>query len=158
MQEVAERTAGAVRLSPSTLFSAVKRLLEQGFGAATTASPLREGGRPRPRQASSKGCYRTRAPWAWRPEEAEPWPSRAHRNCESFASTAGSWLSIRPSFARSAAASCVWSSWAAGANSARVETGFTRQHRLAIGETRLDRAELLAGKPSVLRPMPASSG
>jgi DNA-binding PadR family transcriptional regulator len=31
MQEIAERTAGAVRLSPSTLYSAVKRLLEQGL-------------------------------------------------------------------------------------------------------------------------------
>jgi DNA-binding PadR family transcriptional regulator len=31
MQEVAERTAGAVRLSPSTLYSAIKRLLEAGY-------------------------------------------------------------------------------------------------------------------------------
>ena len=31
MQEVAERTAGKVRLSPSTLYSAIKRLLEQGY-------------------------------------------------------------------------------------------------------------------------------
>jgi DNA-binding PadR family transcriptional regulator len=31
MQEVSERTAGEIRLSPSTLYSAVKRLLEQGF-------------------------------------------------------------------------------------------------------------------------------
>jgi DNA-binding PadR family transcriptional regulator len=31
LQEVAERTGGEVRLSPSTLYSAVKRLLEQGF-------------------------------------------------------------------------------------------------------------------------------
>jgi DNA-binding PadR family transcriptional regulator len=31
MQEVAERTGGAVRLSPSTLYSAIKRLLEAGY-------------------------------------------------------------------------------------------------------------------------------
>jgi DNA-binding PadR family transcriptional regulator len=31
MQEVAERTAGAVRLSPSTLYSAIKRLLQEGL-------------------------------------------------------------------------------------------------------------------------------
>ena len=31
MQEVAERTGGAVRLSPSSLYSAVKRLLEAGY-------------------------------------------------------------------------------------------------------------------------------
>jgi len=31
MQEVAERTGGDVRLSPSTLYSAIKRLLEQGY-------------------------------------------------------------------------------------------------------------------------------
>ena len=31
MQEVAERTGGKVRLSPSTLYGAIKRLLEQGW-------------------------------------------------------------------------------------------------------------------------------
>ncbi|HEY2459557.1 MAG TPA: PadR family transcriptional regulator [Candidatus Acidoferrum sp.] len=31
MQEIAQRTGGEVRLSPSTLYSAIKRLLEQGF-------------------------------------------------------------------------------------------------------------------------------
>jgi DNA-binding PadR family transcriptional regulator len=31
MQEVAERTGGAVRLSPSSLYSAIRRLLEQGL-------------------------------------------------------------------------------------------------------------------------------
>src|SRR5450755_4756015 len=31
MQEVRERTAGQVNLSPSTLYSAVKRLLEEGL-------------------------------------------------------------------------------------------------------------------------------
>ena len=31
MQEVAERTAGQIRLSPSTLYSSIKRLLEQNF-------------------------------------------------------------------------------------------------------------------------------
>jgi DNA-binding PadR family transcriptional regulator len=31
MQEVGERTGGKVRLSPSTLYSAVKRLLEEGY-------------------------------------------------------------------------------------------------------------------------------
>ena len=31
MQEVKERTAGAVQLSPSTLYSAIKRLLEEGL-------------------------------------------------------------------------------------------------------------------------------
>ena len=31
MQEVSARTGGAVRLSPSTLYSAVKRLLEEGL-------------------------------------------------------------------------------------------------------------------------------
>ena len=31
MQEVAGRTNGAVRLSPSTLYSAIKRLLEEGL-------------------------------------------------------------------------------------------------------------------------------
>jgi|SRR5215472_390080 len=31
MREVAERTSGEVRLSPSTLYSAVKRLLDAGF-------------------------------------------------------------------------------------------------------------------------------
>jgi DNA-binding PadR family transcriptional regulator len=31
MQEVAERTGGAVKLSPSTLYSAVKRLLQEGL-------------------------------------------------------------------------------------------------------------------------------
>lgn len=31
MQDVAERTDGAVRLSPSTLYGAIKRLLDQGL-------------------------------------------------------------------------------------------------------------------------------
>jgi DNA-binding PadR family transcriptional regulator len=31
MQDVAERTSGAVRLSPSTLYGAIRRLLEQGL-------------------------------------------------------------------------------------------------------------------------------
>lgn len=31
MQEIAERTGGKVRLSPSTLYSAIKRLLEEGL-------------------------------------------------------------------------------------------------------------------------------
>jgi DNA-binding PadR family transcriptional regulator len=31
LQEIAERTDGAVRLSPSTLYSAIKRLLEEGL-------------------------------------------------------------------------------------------------------------------------------
>jgi len=31
MQEVSERTGGEIRLSPSTLYSAIKRLLEQHF-------------------------------------------------------------------------------------------------------------------------------
>jgi DNA-binding PadR family transcriptional regulator len=31
MQEISDRTGGEIRLSPSTLYSAVKRLLEQGF-------------------------------------------------------------------------------------------------------------------------------
>jgi DNA-binding PadR family transcriptional regulator len=31
MQDVHERTGGAVRLSPSTLYSAIKRLLEEGL-------------------------------------------------------------------------------------------------------------------------------
>ena len=31
MQEVDERTGGKVRLSPSTLYSAIKRLLEEGY-------------------------------------------------------------------------------------------------------------------------------
>jgi DNA-binding PadR family transcriptional regulator len=31
MQEIEERTGGAVRLSPSTLYSAVKRLLQEGL-------------------------------------------------------------------------------------------------------------------------------
>jgi DNA-binding PadR family transcriptional regulator len=39
MQEIAERTSGAVRLSPSTLYSAVKRLLEQGLIAELEERP-----------------------------------------------------------------------------------------------------------------------
>jgi DNA-binding PadR family transcriptional regulator len=31
MQDIAERTNGAVRLSPSSLYAAIKRLLEQGL-------------------------------------------------------------------------------------------------------------------------------
>ena len=31
MQEVSERTGGEIRLSPSTLYSAIKRLLEEGL-------------------------------------------------------------------------------------------------------------------------------
>ncbi|HLY17905.1 MAG TPA: PadR family transcriptional regulator [Bryobacteraceae bacterium] len=31
MQEVHERTRGAVRLSPSTLYSSIRRLLEEGY-------------------------------------------------------------------------------------------------------------------------------
>jgi len=31
MQEVAERTSGEIRLSPSTLYSAIRRLLEEGL-------------------------------------------------------------------------------------------------------------------------------
>jgi DNA-binding PadR family transcriptional regulator len=31
MQDVAERTNGAVRLSPSSLYASIKRLLEQGL-------------------------------------------------------------------------------------------------------------------------------
>jgi DNA-binding PadR family transcriptional regulator len=31
MREVSERTGGEIKLSPSTLYSAIKRLLEQGF-------------------------------------------------------------------------------------------------------------------------------
>jgi DNA-binding PadR family transcriptional regulator len=39
MQEVKERTSGAVRLSPSTLYSAIKRLLEQGLIAELEERP-----------------------------------------------------------------------------------------------------------------------
>lgn len=31
LQEIAERTGGVVRMSPSTLYSAIKRLLEAGY-------------------------------------------------------------------------------------------------------------------------------
>lgn len=31
MQEIGERTGGEVRLSPSTLYSAIKRLLDEGY-------------------------------------------------------------------------------------------------------------------------------
>jgi DNA-binding PadR family transcriptional regulator len=39
MQEIKDRTSGAVRLSPSTLYSAVKRLLEQGLIAELDERP-----------------------------------------------------------------------------------------------------------------------
>jgi DNA-binding PadR family transcriptional regulator len=39
MQEVGERTSGAVRLSPSTLYSAIKRLLEAGYIAELEERP-----------------------------------------------------------------------------------------------------------------------
>jgi DNA-binding PadR family transcriptional regulator len=39
MQEVAERTGGKVRLSPSTLYSAIKRLLEEGLIEELEARP-----------------------------------------------------------------------------------------------------------------------
>ena len=39
MQEIKERTSGAVQLSPSTLYSAVKRLLEQGLIAELDERP-----------------------------------------------------------------------------------------------------------------------
>jgi DNA-binding PadR family transcriptional regulator len=39
MQEVGERTNGAVRLSPSTLYSAIKRLLEAGYIAELEERP-----------------------------------------------------------------------------------------------------------------------
>jgi DNA-binding PadR family transcriptional regulator len=39
MQEIRERTSGSVRLSPSTLYSAVKRLLEQGLIAELEERP-----------------------------------------------------------------------------------------------------------------------
>jgi len=39
MREVNERTSGAVRLSPSTLYSAIKRLLEQGLIAELEERP-----------------------------------------------------------------------------------------------------------------------
>jgi len=39
MQEVKERTSGVVQLSPSTLYSAIKRLLEQGLIAEMEERP-----------------------------------------------------------------------------------------------------------------------
>src|SRR5689334_24543077 len=76
MQEVEERTEGAVKLSPSTLYSAIKRLLEEGLieelesapipsmttsAAATIASPKRDAGPPWRKRSSSKSCCQTRA-------------------------------------------------------------------------------------------------
>jgi DNA-binding PadR family transcriptional regulator len=39
LQEVAQRTGGQVRLSPSTLYSAIKRLLEEGLVAEVAERP-----------------------------------------------------------------------------------------------------------------------
>jgi DNA-binding PadR family transcriptional regulator len=39
LQEIAERTGGEVRLSPSTLYSAIKRLLEEGLIAESAERP-----------------------------------------------------------------------------------------------------------------------
>ncbi len=42
LQEVAERTGGAVRLSAGTLYRSIQRLLEQGLIAETTERPAPE--------------------------------------------------------------------------------------------------------------------
>jgi DNA-binding PadR family transcriptional regulator len=39
MQDVAERTSGALRLSPSSLYAAIKRLLAQGLIAELAERP-----------------------------------------------------------------------------------------------------------------------
>jgi DNA-binding PadR family transcriptional regulator len=39
LQEIAERTGGEVRLSPSTLYSAIRRLLEEGLIAESAERP-----------------------------------------------------------------------------------------------------------------------
>ncbi len=49
MKEVAARTDGAVRLTASTLYGIVKRLLEDGWIAETTAKAAPEGDDPRRR-------------------------------------------------------------------------------------------------------------
>ncbi len=47
MQDVAERTAGTVRLSPSSLYSAIRRLLEQGLIAELSERPAQDDERRR---------------------------------------------------------------------------------------------------------------
>ena len=42
MQDVAERTGGALRLSPSSLYASIKRLLEQGLIEELAARPAAE--------------------------------------------------------------------------------------------------------------------
>lgn len=47
MQEVAERTNQAVKLSPSSLYSAIRRLLEQGFIEELSERPAEDDERRR---------------------------------------------------------------------------------------------------------------
>src|ERR1039458_6686061 len=55
LQEIAERTGGAIRLSPSTLYSAIKRLLEEGL-----IQELEE--RPDPQHDDERSVYSRRTP------------------------------------------------------------------------------------------------
>ncbi len=73
MQEVAARTSGAVRLSPSTLYSAIKRLLEAGYieELETRPGPAHDDERRR--------YYRlTRAGRRAAAEEARQWEKALH--------------------------------------------------------------------------------
>src|SRR5262249_40444300 len=54
MQDIAERTAGKIRMSPGTLYGAIARLLEQGL-----ISELRDAGRPG--GDDRRRCYRITA-------------------------------------------------------------------------------------------------
>ena len=73
MQEVAGRTSGAVRLSPSTLYSAIKRLLEAGY-----LEELED--RPDPAHDDERRRYYhlTRAGRRAAVEEARQWEKALH--------------------------------------------------------------------------------
>ena len=97
MQEIKERTAGHVRLSPSTLYSAIKRLLEQGLIAELEERPGPEhdderrryyrltpaGGRAAMAEAAQLEKLLAPGLPAWHLRVGELWRRPAPRKCES---------------------------------------------------------------------------
>src|ERR1041384_3160833 len=69
MQDVAARTDGKVRLSAGTLYSAIRRMLEQGLVAGVGERPAPPGGHPRARcpWPPPRAPARRRAPICRRP-------------------------------------------------------------------------------------------
>jgi DNA-binding PadR family transcriptional regulator len=66
MQDVAERTAGAMRLSPGTLYGSIKRMLEQGL-----IIELRQKDRPDAQNDDERRRYYRLTPFGRKVAKAE---------------------------------------------------------------------------------------